>query len=491
MLGNSELWTRIDAFQLDDPEATLSFSARLARENVWSLDYASRVIEEYKRFVYLAATSGQVIVPSDQVDQAWHQHLVYTRSYWDELCADVLGKPLHHGPTRGGQRELVRHEDLYDKTLQRYEEEFGESPPEDIWPTTHERFRQSSASVRVDRGRYWILPRITTRAVAPAACAGVAIFPAAGLLQMFLRLSGPEFLLFYGIGFAVSVALAVAIYLAMRGSAASDQSADQLADSLEPEQAAMLIGGRHRAIQSSLAELKSQDAIDMENARFIAKKSSVSSRSRLTRVLLDRISIEHNDTRYDDLVRAGRLEFARISSELESLQLTMPSQTVLARRAMQLLPFIVLLVIGAAKCVKGLQHERPVAFLVMAMIATTVAAIVTLLFGSRQTSLGGRVARALGQRYSSTNARAEDQLQDYPPGELAMWAAVGGLGVMPLLMGSDDLFYSNLISEGQSRAWADGGGYPGSIGSGCSAGDTGGCGSGCGSGCGGCGGCGA
>ena len=37
---------------------------------------------------------GRHIGPSDEVDQAWHLHLVYTRSYWGEFCPNVLGKPL-------------------------------------------------------------------------------------------------------------------------------------------------------------------------------------------------------------------------------------------------------------------------------------------------------------------------------------------------------------------------------------------------------------
>ena len=91
-----ELLNRLEAWSLDDSTAVFPFSERLARDNDWSLDYARRVIREYKRFAFLAIVSGHPVTPSDQVDQAWHLHLLYTRCYWDDFCGEILGKPLHH-----------------------------------------------------------------------------------------------------------------------------------------------------------------------------------------------------------------------------------------------------------------------------------------------------------------------------------------------------------------------------------------------------------
>src|SRR5687767_14921571 len=90
------LRARLEAYSLDEPGAPLAFSARLARENGWTAAYADRVIEEYKRFVLLAISAGHPVTPSEQVDQAWHLHLLYTETYWLHFCPQVLGRPLHH-----------------------------------------------------------------------------------------------------------------------------------------------------------------------------------------------------------------------------------------------------------------------------------------------------------------------------------------------------------------------------------------------------------
>jgi hypothetical protein len=52
-----ELLRKLEQFQLDSPEASLPFSARLARENNWPPAYANRVIAEYKRFAFLAVAA--------------------------------------------------------------------------------------------------------------------------------------------------------------------------------------------------------------------------------------------------------------------------------------------------------------------------------------------------------------------------------------------------------------------------------------------------
>ena len=173
-MTSPELWSRIQAFEIDLPNAALPFSQRLARDNAWSHPFALRVIAEYKRFLYLASTSHHSVTPSDAVDQAWHLHLCYTRSYWDELCAAVLQRPLHHGPTKGGPAENHRFLDLYQATLDAYKSEFGAPTPVDIWPSPSQRFSRHARYQRLDRSRYVILPRPSRRAATNLLFAAIA-----------------------------------------------------------------------------------------------------------------------------------------------------------------------------------------------------------------------------------------------------------------------------------------------------------------------------
>jgi hypothetical protein len=158
----TDLWNRIWHFEPDDSAAAFSFTDRLARENGWPLDYALRAVLEYKKFMFLLCISNHPLTPSDQVDQVWHLHLLYTRSYWLDFCEQVLGRPIHHGPTRGGATERSKFDDWYSRTLQVYRETFGAEPPADIWPSNEARFREVNFR-RVNLSAYWLLPKFRFR----------------------------------------------------------------------------------------------------------------------------------------------------------------------------------------------------------------------------------------------------------------------------------------------------------------------------------------
>ena len=152
------VWQALSAYKIGPEGAELNFEQRLGRENGWSAPEAARVVEEYKRFCFLATTAGHPVTPSEAVDQAWHLHLAYSRDYWQHFCPEVLGRDLHHGPTAGGPAERDKHFEQYALTLRSYEEAFG-TPPEDIWPASYKRFYEDSQARRVYPRDYILLPR--------------------------------------------------------------------------------------------------------------------------------------------------------------------------------------------------------------------------------------------------------------------------------------------------------------------------------------------
>lgn len=109
-----ELFEKIQAFELDDNSASFKFSERLARENGWSKTYTHRVIDEYKKFIFLCCISDSGVTPSDPVDQAWHLHLTFTKSYWIDFCQNTLGQQIHHNPTKGGDNEREKFKNFYE-----------------------------------------------------------------------------------------------------------------------------------------------------------------------------------------------------------------------------------------------------------------------------------------------------------------------------------------------------------------------------------------
>ena len=154
-----KLYDQIQALEIDQPEASLPFSKRLARDHQWSFIYTQRVIKEYKKFLFLAIVADHPVTPSNAVDQAWHLHLTYTHSYWDDLCAQILPRSLHHHPTHGGQQQRELFWDCYSKTLDSYKRFFGYCAPADIWTAPATRFRQAGQFRQVNSQDYWMIPK--------------------------------------------------------------------------------------------------------------------------------------------------------------------------------------------------------------------------------------------------------------------------------------------------------------------------------------------
>jgi hypothetical protein len=167
------LWHKLRAMGIGPPDAALTFEQRLAGDNGWSLEFALEVIEEYRRFLYLAAVVREPMTPSVAVDQAWHLHLGYSRHYWDVLCGGILERPLHHCPTEGGPAEAERFRHQYERTLAAYSSVFGTEAPSSIWPDAEARFGARLCSV--DRAQVWVVRKVTALWSVAAVATGSAL----------------------------------------------------------------------------------------------------------------------------------------------------------------------------------------------------------------------------------------------------------------------------------------------------------------------------
>jgi uncharacterized membrane protein YgcG len=257
---HTDLWHAIESFDIDGAPTEFSFVARLARENAWSIDVAHRVVAEYRRFIFLAMTAGHPVTPSDQVDQAWHLHLTYTRSYWERLCRDTLPRPLHHEPTRGGQAEDRKFDDWYARTKQSYERLFSSPPPADLWPDADTRFHDDLHYARVHIRRNWIIPKARARRFGAALVA--ILLPAlllAGCSPFLLADSLPLGLLGMGVLF---VGLVVVVALLKSAAAPRDTRRRRAHSSACDSDAGLLgwfVGGDHGSNSSHHPSPSSSD----------------------------------------------------------------------------------------------------------------------------------------------------------------------------------------------------------------------------------------
>jgi hypothetical protein len=198
------LWQAIRDFPLDQPDASMPFSVRLARDHLWTPDYAGKVVGEYRRFLYLMATEPEMVTPSEDVDEAWHLHLAYTKSYWDELCGKVVNRPLHHTPTEG-EEQGDDFRKAYERTLERYRKVFKEDPPNDVWPSIAERFALEGGFRTVPLRDFRLVGRRMTARLPDWLLSNLPVpfFLLFGLLGIHIGLPGPFVVIGPLVGFFV------------------------------------------------------------------------------------------------------------------------------------------------------------------------------------------------------------------------------------------------------------------------------------------------
>ena len=181
---NKILWQKILEFDLEGPPSEYGFTTRLANENFWTSAFTGQAILEYKKFMYLAATSDMMVSPSEIVDQVWHQHLVFTKSYQD-FCA-VLGKPIQHVPSTHNKDEFEKFKRARERTTSLYREAFGE-PPEQIWNSSS-MFDQ----LGLEKARF----KIRTFLIVGLLSAVVLAFPMYYLLKpLYVEIGNPWFMI--------------------------------------------------------------------------------------------------------------------------------------------------------------------------------------------------------------------------------------------------------------------------------------------------------
>jgi uncharacterized protein (TIGR04222 family) len=485
-----ELWQQLEAFAFDPPTARLTFAARLAKENGWTDDYARRVIEEYRRFLFLAQTAGHPVSPSEDVDQAWHLHLTYSKSYWEDLCGKVLGQPFHHMPAQGDDGEPARLREWYRNTLASYRRLFGEAPPRDIWPDVEERFA-ATTHVRVNRQRHWVLPKPRRAGIIGAICVTLVALLATGCGQnVFLAiggpwdLSGPEFLLLYaGLSVFVLLVVLMARYLG-RGPGPAQWSRSEMPD---PYETGYLAGYQSRALEAGIASLLQEGHLRFNPSapwQVLIDKPLPAEPHWFEREIYDYVQ-EYKVVNYASVRRSGRLRerAETLNDRLVEAGCLLPAARAFWLRAWTAGLFVLLLCFGLSKIHVGLARQRPVEFLVLACIVTGIAAAVCFFWPTRRTRRGRAVLADL--RAQQAPWRTRRVTPDLRGSQVATAVALFGC---TMLAGSALAYMPQRFLAGPSSSNGSGGGVGGCSGGG--GGGGGGCGGGGGGGGGGCGGCG-
>ena len=494
------LWSRLATFDFDasggaaspGASALRTFTRRLGEERGWSPEFTARVVEEYRRFLFLAVAAGHPVCPSEDVDAAWHLHLTFTRSYWQDLCSEILRGPLHHDASGGGPAEAKRHRTMYRRTLAAYRTAFGTEPPADIWPPAWARFDAASRIRSIDLRDHWVFrrprwwPRSGRLGVPLATVPLVALGPlfAEGLGPFDMK--GPDFLLLYGVLW-LAIFIASLLLRAQRDVPAADDR------ELAPEEIACLAHGPRWATRATVAgmldagDLTGESTSRWSNEAGYFRLTKASAAPTIEGALAGAIRDASGDGgRTLAEVESDPAVIAAAGAARERLREAgwfLDDDRVRAMRTIPTVAFTLLLLAGLAKIGLGITRGRPVEFLVIGCIATAIS----IVWASRPP----RVSRAGERLVATLRARHRSQPATNAT-EVVLLAGLFGAAALA----SDRLAPYKKVwqttpdqGSGGNVASGCGAGGCGAGGGGCGGGGGDGGGGGCGGGgCGGCGG---
>ncbi|MEM9906391.1 MAG: hypothetical protein AAF921_15345 [Cyanobacteria bacterium P01_D01_bin.44] len=93
----------------------------------WTLERVTRAVELYRRFLFLNYLyDDRPIVPSREIDQVWHTHILDTAKYRED-CDALFGRFMDHWPYFGMRDADERQQlnDAFAETQALFEKHFG------------------------------------------------------------------------------------------------------------------------------------------------------------------------------------------------------------------------------------------------------------------------------------------------------------------------------------------------------------------------------
>ena len=452
---NTNLWINVHDFDLDNPPSEYSFSTRLAKENHWTIQFTEAAILEYKKFMYLAAMSDNMVSPSEIIDVVWHQHLIFSQSY-SKFC-QILGKRIEHVPSTHNRNEFEKFKQAKERTRNLYNQTFGEAPSH-IWDN-----RDIYESLQLPKAKY----KTRTFIIVGILLSLFLLFPAYLLLKStYAAINSPLFFSIYVSTIAVAI-FALEVYNTTsltKWINSRDKSA--FIFHLLPEEVIYLKSGLIHAIHVIVNRMVAQQKLQVSDDLLIAKNDLPPNSSAEYTVL--QIIPDNGKLAYYQLHKFVSLKpaFKTIEESLDGLKKYFTKSIFFNR--LFLINFSILaflFILGAVRFCTGIVREKPVLFIALDLVAFLIFIIFYL----------NRLTRIMTQKILPQFYKADMRINQKQPVDEWKYLLHGKYALVGTFIPLVNHYENHAQRAAPSSDSA-------SCGSNCS--------SGCGSSCGGCGGCG-
>lgn len=123
------LWHRLEGYSFHERPLTRSLVERLEQATGHPKDVCYTLVEEYRRFMYLVASTDELLQPSPIVHLAWCAHMEDRKAYFEDFCPRIIGRTILAPDTLPPFQD----DPAYSRTLDDYAQEFGLAEAQ-YWP---------------------------------------------------------------------------------------------------------------------------------------------------------------------------------------------------------------------------------------------------------------------------------------------------------------------------------------------------------------------
>ncbi len=347
-----QLWNRIENYSFDKfSDSSKNFTTKLCWEEKWTTAKARKLIQEYKRFVFLCCVLEDGASPSHDVDKVWHLHLTYTKEYWQVFCKDILQKDLHHYPSNGVKEDDNKLKNKYLNTLEAYFSFFDDLPEIEIWSDVDlkKKIKQMDKVPISYQFAIW----------------GCVLFlPLLFSEEFAFLLNGPQFLGYY------FMLMCAAIFVTFLHMSKKRQEFEHLLFHFFTKrpsiyQIAFHFFDKHHAIQTALLNLMENQLLVVVQNEKIMETTDKSARNE---------DVDFADNPFRAFPSTYPPETEIKYTEVENLFKRTDFQNVQLHFLLDAIKgnlfnrfFFLIIFIGAARVSQGLYNEQPVSFLLMLM----------------------------------------------------------------------------------------------------------------------------
>ena len=125
------LWLKLNMMNAEGLQAFAPVMEAMQKQWGQNAEMAQRIIEEYRKFLFLAMRAGHQVIPPGPVNDVWMMHLQNAQNYWENLGKMIGDRPMAQGGA--DPKNFASMADAWKATLDSYEKIVGRKPPMDIW----------------------------------------------------------------------------------------------------------------------------------------------------------------------------------------------------------------------------------------------------------------------------------------------------------------------------------------------------------------------